>query len=68
MRLDSRLTCPACGRVSEAIMPTNACQYFFDCPHCAVLLKPKPGHCCVFCSYGDTPCPPKQCDGVASDP
>jgi uncharacterized protein (DUF4415 family) len=24
------------------------------------LLKPKPGDCCVFCSYGDVPCPPIQ--------
>ena len=27
---------------------------------CGALLKPKPGDCCVFCSYGDVPCPPIQ--------
>jgi hypothetical protein len=24
------------------------------------LLKPKPGDCCVFCSYGSVACPPVQ--------
>lgn len=30
------------------------------CPNCNQLLKPKEGDCCVFCSYGDIPCPPIQ--------
>ena len=25
-------------------------------------LKPAPGHCCVFCSYGTVACPPVQED------
>jgi len=25
---------------------------------CGVLLRPKPGDCRVFCSWGDVPCPP----------
>ncbi|MEJ2256949.1 MAG: GDCCVxC domain-containing (seleno)protein, partial [Woeseiaceae bacterium] len=25
--------------------------------------KPKEGDCCVFCSYGDTECPPVQNEG-----
>lgn len=41
-------------------MPTDACRYFYDCKGCEVILKPKPGDCCVFCSYGDIPCPPIQ--------
>ena len=41
-------------------MPTDACQWFYDCKGCGVVLKPKPGDCCVFCSYGSMPCPPKQ--------
>jgi hypothetical protein len=56
----STLTCPECGGRTTEIMPTDACQYFHDCPHCAVVLKPLPGDCCVFCSFGDTPCPPVQ--------
>nr|WP_269146634.1 GDCCVxC domain-containing (seleno)protein [Mariprofundus ferrooxydans] len=26
------------------------------------MLKPKPGDCCVFCSWGDLPCPPVRQD------
>jgi len=58
--LTSVLTCPHCGQASEERMPTDACQFFYECPHCHALLKPKPGDCCVFCSYGSVPCPPKQ--------
>ena len=39
-------------------MPTDACQFFYECKGCGVLLKPKTGDCCVFCSYGSVPCPP----------
>jgi hypothetical protein len=41
-------------------MPTDACQFFHECKGCGALLKPKAGDCCVFCSYGDAPCPPIQ--------
>jgi hypothetical protein len=41
-------------------MPTDACQYFYDCKGCGAVLKPNAGDCCVFCSYGDVPCPPIQ--------
>lgn len=58
--LQSTLTCPACGHQSTEIMPTDACLFFHECPHCGVLLRPKPGDCCVFCSYGNVPCPPIQ--------
>ena len=58
--LVSTLTCPSCGRRSQERMPTDACLYFWDCPWCGVKLKPKSGDCCVFCSYGDVPCPPMQ--------
>ena len=61
--LRSTLTCPHCGYRATETMPTDACQYFYDCPACAAVLKPKPGDCCVFCSYGDTPCPPVQAGG-----
>jgi hypothetical protein len=41
-------------------MPKDACQIFYDCKGCGERLKPKPGDCCVFCSYGSVPCPPVQ--------
>ncbi len=60
MQLTSTLTCPHCGRRSSETMPTDACQFFYECTGCGTLLRPKDGDCCVFCSYGDVPCPPIQ--------
>lgn len=54
------ITCPKCGKSQKATMPTNACQHFFKCTHCGKMLTPKQGKCCVFCSYADSKCPPKQ--------
>lgn len=54
------LTCPECGHAWRATMPLDACRYFDECPGCAARLRPKPGDCCVFCSWGDVPCPPVQ--------
>jgi hypothetical protein len=56
--LTSTLTCPQCGHRENEVMPENACLFFYDCKGCGVQLKPKDGDCCVFCSYGDKPCPP----------
>jgi len=58
--LESNLTCPACGHQQKETMPTAACRWFYECIACHTLLRPKPGDCCVFCSYGDVPCPPVQ--------
>ena len=58
--LDSTLTCPKCGFQKKETMPTDACQFFYQCNNCQSMLKPKPGDCCVFCSYGTVKCPPKQ--------
>jgi len=60
IQLTSALTCPNCGHTRDEIMPTDACQYFYECTQCKTLLKPKAGDCCVFCSYGSVACPPIQ--------
>lgn len=57
------LTCPKCGKEQEARMPMDACQYFYKCSGCGEMLKPKDGDCCVFCSYANIKCPPKQMEG-----
>ena len=67
---DSTLTCPHCGTAKVEIMPADSCLFFYDCTGCGAVLRPKPGDCCVFCSYGSVPCPPKQaernaCSGAA---
>jgi hypothetical protein len=58
--LESVLTCPRCGFAKTETMPTDACQFYYECENCKVLLRPKPGDCCVFCSYGSAKCPSVQ--------
>jgi len=53
------IRCPECGVEVVEAMPTDACVYFWECRSCGVVVKPRPGDCCVFCSYGSDPCPPK---------
>lgn len=60
IKLNSTIRCPECGYEKEEIMPTNACQFFYECSSCKKILKPKKGDCCVFCSYGSEKCPPIQ--------
>lgn len=57
---DSTITCPHCGHSKAERMPTDACQWFYECEGCHQVLRPKPGDCCVYCSYGTVPCPPIQ--------
>jgi hypothetical protein len=57
---EATITCPLCGTLARGAMPENACQFFYACTGCGEMLKPKAGDCCVFCSYADTACPPKQ--------
>jgi hypothetical protein len=54
------LTCPRCGARHDEIMATDACLWRYDCRACGAELKPLPGRCCVYCSYGSALCPPAQ--------
>ena len=58
--LQSTITCPRCGHPQAEIMPTDACQFYYDCRGCGALLRPEPGDCCVYCSYGSARCPSMQ--------
>ena len=60
VELKSIITCPKCGHKKEELMPTDACQYFYECEKCKTVIKPKQGDCCVYCSYGSVNCPPIQ--------
>jgi hypothetical protein len=62
MLLQSTIICPHCSVAKAETMPTDACQFFYECTGCGAKLKPKPGDCCVFCSYGSVPCPPIQAE------
>lgn len=65
VELRSTVSCPRCGHQEVETMPTDACQFFYDCKGCEAVLRPRPGDCCVFCSYGSLPCPPIQEAGQA---
>ncbi|WP_313066880.1 GDCCVxC domain-containing (seleno)protein [Paraburkholderia sp. LEh10] len=66
--LTSVPTCPQCGAATPEAMPTDACQFYCQCPACHALLRPKPGDGCVFCSFGSVPCPPIQYKRACSEP
>ncbi len=51
----SPLTCLECGHKAIEEMPTDACQYFYDCTGYGVVLKPLSGGFCIYCSYGTVP-------------
>lgn len=50
-KLISTITCPECGHKKEETMPTDACQFFYECENCKKVLRPLDGDCCVYCSY-----------------
>lgn len=58
IQTSSIITCPDCGLIKEETMPVNSCQHFCTYSFCQILLNPKKGNCCVFCSYGSIPYPP----------
>lgn len=63
----SVITCPECGHEQRERMPTDACQFFYECVTCCEMLRPKAGDCCVYCSYGTVKCPPIQQGGACCD-
>lgn len=65
MKLESVLTCPHCGTAATETMATDSCRVFYQCGGCSATLRPKPGDCCVFGSYGSVPCPPVQTKSLA---
>jgi hypothetical protein len=67
MILQSVITCPSCGTANTETMPTDACQFFYECKGCRIRLKPRAGDCCVFCSFGDVPCPSIQAARLSRD-
>lgn len=53
----STITCPQCGHRATETMPADSCQVSYECRHCRAVLRPRPGDCCVYCSYGSRRCP-----------
>ena len=38
----STLTCPECGHAIKLEMPTDACQFFYECEECKTVMRPLP--------------------------
>ena len=60
IELNSTITCPNCGHKKTETMPTDACQFFYQCENCKTTLRPNIGDCCVYCSFGTVKCPSMQ--------
>ncbi|HHH75975.1 MAG: hypothetical protein DRR04_09200 [Gammaproteobacteria bacterium] len=58
--LESEITCPHCRHKQLETMPTDSCQFFYECHSCKTVLRPNKGDCCVYCSFGTVKCPPIQ--------
>lgn len=56
----SKITCPGCQYTQELTMPTDACQWFYECTQCHQILEPLKGDCCVFCSFATVAFTPIQ--------
>jgi hypothetical protein len=39
---ESTWTCPNCGHTKTEPMPTDSCQWFYECEDCPALLRPSP--------------------------
>jgi hypothetical protein len=57
---ESTITCPVCRHAKTETMPVDQCVFFYTCDACGARIRPKPGDCCVFCSYGSVRCPLTQ--------
>ena len=63
MITESTISCPACATSKTETMPTDACQFLYECTTCRTMLRPKPGDCCVFGTYGSILCSAIQAAG-----
>ena len=61
----SVITCPNCGTARAEEMSADACRWMYACTGCGDFLRPKPGDCCVFCSYASVPCPSIQVERLS---
>ena len=57
VEVDSVITCPQCGFAKRETMPTDACQFYYECEGCKALLRPKPGEllCLLLVRVGEVP-------------
>ena len=58
VQLESALTCPFCGHHAREQMRSTLASSLRQ-HGLRRAARPAPGDCCVFCSFGTTPCPPR---------
>ena len=56
LEMYSIITCPKCGHVESEEIPRDYSKKFYACKSCSIVIVAKPRDCCVFCSYGSSPC------------
>lgn len=56
----STISCPNCNHNKKEMMSHDACEFFYECENCKIVLKPRQGDCCIYCSYGNVKCPSMQ--------
>jgi hypothetical protein len=49
-----------CDHTEEFAMPRYAARTWYKCGGCGTVYRTGKGECCIFCSYGSTPCPDAQ--------
>lgn len=58
--LECTVTCPRCGQARVRVMPRDALDLEYTCAFCGTVSRPRARDCCIYCSYGDVPCPQVQ--------
>ncbi|WP_304608924.1 MULTISPECIES: GDCCVxC domain-containing (seleno)protein [unclassified Polynucleobacter] len=50
------ITCPNCYGQETLEISQGYSQHLYRCPSCSIILKPRSGDCCIFCSFGSQDC------------
>ncbi len=56
IQLKLEITCLNCEHKKVEEMPTESCQFFYECENFKKVLRPNDGDCCVYCSFGSVKC------------
>lgn len=60
VRVECEVTCPKCGHSEWMTMEPDYSPYVYQCDRCLTVSVPTDGECCLFCSFGSSPCLPRQ--------
>ncbi|MFM2033077.1 MAG: hypothetical protein RLZZ297_1842 [Chloroflexota bacterium] len=63
MAINCTITCPHCGAATEETMRVRVIERAINCAACGAQIDAPAAAHCVWCAYGDTPCPVVQNEG-----